>query len=119
MDSFDRAILALVQKDNQRTHAEIAKAVNLSPSSVRRRLARLREDQIIESDVSILSATAQRITVIVLVAFQNEVLDEVRAFKKRMQEADEVSQCYSVAGQIDFVLVGHQRCRLIKLPYLH
>lgn len=107
LDDFDREILAIVQRDNLRTHADIGGEVGLSPSSVRRRLARLRKDGVIAADVAIVNPDKDRITVIVTVVFQRESVQADRNFKKRMQAAPEVSQCYSVAGGIDFVLVVH------------
>lgn len=106
-DEFDRDILAIVQENNLRTHADIGAAVGLSASSVRRRLARLRRTGVIEADVSIVNPDKERVTVIVTVVFERESLDGDRAFKRRMLEAPEVSQCYSVAGGVDFVLVVH------------
>lgn len=81
--------------------------MNLSASAVRRRLGRLRAEGVIEADVSIVSAGASHVTVIVSVVFQQESLESVREFKRRIDDAGEVSQCYSVAGQIDFILVVH------------
>ncbi len=107
LDDFDRAILQLVQEDNQRTHAEIGERVNLSSSSVRRRLARMRTDGTIRADVAILDPTVAGVTVIVMVTFAQESLESVRAFRQRMVEAPEVAQCYSVAGSVDYVLVVH------------
>ena len=107
LDSFDREILALVQRDNQLSHAAVGERVGLSPSSVRRRLARLRKTGVIEADVSIVNPDTDRVTVIVTVVFQRESVDADRTFKQRMREAPEVSQCYSVAGGLDFVLVVH------------
>ena len=107
LDDFDRDILSSVQVNNLLTHAEIGEQVGLSPSSVRRRLARLRRTGVIAADVSIVDPDKERITVIVTVVFQRESVDADRKFKERMRAAPEVSQCYSVAGGIDFVLVVH------------
>lgn len=111
LDAFDRQILRVVQDNNLLTHAEIGERVNLSPSSVRRRLTLLRETGVIAADVSILSPTVlgSAITVIVSVTFERESPDAYEAFRKRMTRAPEVSQCYSVAGPIDFVLICHAR----------
>ncbi len=107
LDEFDHNILSVVQANNLRTHADIGKAVGLSPSSVRRRLAQLRSSGVIEADVSIVNPDKERITVIVTVVFQKESVEADREFKRRMREAPEVSQCYSVAGGLDFILVVH------------
>ena len=105
MDEFDHEILAIVQRDNRLSHAAIGEQVGLSPSSVRRRLAALRESGAIESDVSILRSMGGMVTVIVMVNFREESVERYRAFEARMMEEDAVVQCYRVAGPMDFVLI--------------
>lgn len=111
LDDFDRAILRVVQDNNLLTHGEIAERVNLSPSSVRRRLGELRERGVITADVAIVepAVLGTAITVIVSVRFERESPEAYEAFRKRMIKASEVSQCYSVAGPVDFVLICHAR----------
>ncbi|MEM1270650.1 MAG: Lrp/AsnC family transcriptional regulator [Bacteroidota bacterium] len=107
IDDLDRAILRLVQRDNQRTHAEIGDQVGLSASSVRRRLSRLREVGLIEADVSIVSPEAAGVEAVVLVTFGTESVEHDAAFRERMQAEPAVTQCYSVSGDVDYVLVVH------------
>jgi Lrp/AsnC family leucine-responsive transcriptional regulator len=111
LDAFDREILRVVQGDNLLTHAQIGERVNLSPSSVRRRLSRMREEGVIAADVSIVdpAVLGSSITVIVSVAFERESPEAYEAFRKRMIKAPEVTQCYSVAGAVDFILICHAR----------
>ena len=68
LDSFDNEILRIVQRNNLLSHAQIGARVGLSASSVRRRLTRLRESEVIEADVSIVNPDKDRITVIVSVS---------------------------------------------------
>ena len=105
LDEFDRNILRLVQANNLLTHAQIGKQVNLSPSSVRRRLHRMRKEKIIQADVSIVDPGKTMIQAIVYVSFQQESPEAYQAFKTRMLNAPEVSQCYSVSGEVDFMLI--------------
>lgn len=107
LDTFDRKLLDLVQQDARLTHAALGERVGLSPSSVRRRLDALRHRGVIRREVALLdpAAAGAAITVIVNVAFAAESLDADRAFRRRMAALPEVMQCYSVAGQFDFVLV--------------
>jgi len=105
LDSFDEAILNIVQENNQLTHAEIGRHVNLSPSSVRRRLARLRKDKVIQADVSIVDPSKAMIQAIVMVSFKEESVEGYKAFKERMTKDPKVSQCYAVSGEIDFILI--------------
>lgn len=107
MDEFDRKLLRLLQVDNQQSFERLGDLVGLSPSSARRRVQRLRVDGTIRADVSLVDAAAVGVTVIVLVRFEKESVATYSAFKKRMIAFDQVAQCYTVAGEVDFVLVTH------------
>ena len=107
LDALDRALLDEMQRNNQQTHAVLGRRVGLSPSAVRRRLARLRAEGVIQADVSIVAPDPAAITVIVQVRYEKETLKSGQDFRRRMQDAPEVSQCYSVAGETDFILVVH------------
>jgi len=58
LDAFDKKLLDQLQQNNKITAEELGHIVNLSTSAVQRRLKRLRNDKIIEADVSIISPTA-------------------------------------------------------------
>lgn len=47
-DDRDERLLALLQQDARTPVAELARAVNLSPTAVRQRLARMERDGVIE-----------------------------------------------------------------------
>ena len=55
IDQFDIKILNLVQENNKLRTEKIAEHVGLSPSAVQRRLRRLREEGIIEADISVIA----------------------------------------------------------------
>jgi len=107
LDAFDRAILAIVQEDNQRSHASIGVQVNLSASSVRRRLAAMRESGVITADVSLTDPSKQGLTFIVHVSFEREAPALYEAFREQMNADPAVSQCYHISGDFDFVLIVH------------
>lgn len=106
MDDFDRKLLDIVQTDCTLSHAELGRRVSLSASAVRRRLAAMRETGVIAAEVAVLGASAQTgITVITSVAFERESVALYDDFRARMKADPHVLQCYSVAGQVDFILV--------------
>jgi DNA-binding Lrp family transcriptional regulator len=53
-DSFDRAILAILQRDNATPQREIAESVSLSAPAVQRRIKRLEETGVIRANVAVL-----------------------------------------------------------------
>lgn len=107
LDSFDRAILNIVQDDNQLSSHQIGERVNLSPSAVQRRLRRLRELRVIMADVSMISPAiaGNRVTIIVQVSLEREQLQQRHEFERMVRALPEVMQCYYVTGQADFILV--------------
>lgn len=106
LDDFDRLILQSMQEDNQRTSQEVAERVNLSPVSCLRRMKRLREAGVVAADVSVVdpAAVGRGIMMVVLVSLESERADKLGKFKRAMTEAQEVMQCMSVTGEVDFVL---------------
>ena len=105
VDDFDKAILRLVQKSNQLSHRTIGEAVGLSTSAVRRRLARMRSTGIISKDVALLDRSMMGETLFVTVYFLQEMPEIYRAFEQQMATLEEVSQCYHIAGEGDYLLV--------------
>lgn len=111
LDDYDKLILRELQKNNRITAEELSQIVNLSQSAVQRRTTRLRENKIIEADVSIISPSAAGIGILCVVDI---VLHEgnsksIDKFKQEMQAAPEVSQCYYVTGTYDFVILVNAR----------
>ena len=54
MDKIDLRILAQLQADASRSHAELGDAIHLSSSQVSRRIAKLEQDGIIRQHVALL-----------------------------------------------------------------
>ena len=106
-DRFDRALLVLIQQDNTRTLDQLGEEVGLSPSAVRQRIAKLKKEGVIQREVALLDPDRLGVTVIVSVRFEKESLRTYEAFKKEIGTTEEISQCYTVSGEDDFLLIGH------------
>jgi Lrp/AsnC family leucine-responsive transcriptional regulator len=107
VDGFDRKILEIVQESNRVTSESIAEQVGLSPAAVQRRLKRMREQNIISDDISVVNARAvgRPMTFIVQVSLERERADLIDAFKADIKSNKAVQQCYYVTGSADFILV--------------
>lgn len=107
IDSFDRKILDIVQHANRTTSEQIAEQVGLSPAAVQRRLKRLREQQVIQADISVVTpkAIGRAMTFVVQVSLERERADLMDAFKLNMKKNEAVQQCYYVTGSSDFILI--------------
>ena len=111
IDEIDRRILRHIQRDNQLTGAELSELVGLSPTSVQRRLQRLRAEKIIEGDVAVVSpaAVGRPLTMLVSVELARERSDIIDRFKRAIRAAPEVMSAYYVTGETDFVLIVSAR----------
>ncbi|MER8861881.1 Lrp/AsnC family transcriptional regulator [Mesorhizobium sp. M0757] len=107
MDDLDRRLLTALQKNNRLSFAELAELVGSSAASCMRRVNKLRSDGVIVADISLVdpNALGKSLTVVLTVELDRERLDLVDDFKRAMRAAKEVTQCYMVTGNADFVLI--------------
>jgi DNA-binding Lrp family transcriptional regulator len=107
LDSFDLAILAILQRDNTTPQRLIGEAVSLSAPAVQRRIKRMEKSGVIAGNVAVIepAAVGQPITIFVEVELESERSDLIDAAKRQFSAAPEVQQCYYVTGEADFILV--------------
>lgn len=107
MDRTDLRILDLLQTDATRSNADLAEAVGLSVSPCWRRVALLEEQGVIRKRVAILDRgkLGLGVTVIVQVRLTTHGRQSLVDFEERVRDLPEVTQCFTVMGAIDFVLV--------------
>jgi Lrp/AsnC family leucine-responsive transcriptional regulator len=106
LDALDRKILHEVQLNNQITSAQLSEKIGLSPTSTQRRLNRLRNEKVIEADVSIVSSAAlgRSLTMMIAVTLERERSDIIDHFKKSVRCEPVVMSAYYVTGDNDFIL---------------
>lgn len=107
LDSFDIAILRILQRDNTTPQRVIGEAVNLSAPAVQRRIKRLEQAGVIRANVAVIepAAVGQAITLFVEVELVSETAQDIDAAKREFTAAEAVQQCYYVTGEADFILV--------------
>ena len=107
LDPFDRQILALYQRNTRLPGEQIGAQVGLSAAAVQRRLKRMRESGVIQSEVAVLDCQALGlgVTAIVHVDLVDESAQASRRFRETVTARGEVQQCYGVTGTADYVLV--------------
>jgi len=107
LDDLDRKILHEVQMNNQLSSTQLGERVGLSPTSVQRRLARLRRDKVITGDISVVAGAelGRTLTMIVAVQLERERADIIDHFKKSVRREPVVMSAYYVTGDSDFMLI--------------
>jgi len=106
LDSIDRSILELLQRDGRLSNVELAQQVHLSPSACLRRVKQLEESGVIAQYVALLNPKAvgrhgTSFTIITLESMNNRRLE---AFEQAVRDAPEILDCFYVAGSNDYLL---------------
>lgn len=106
IDQFDRRILDIVQRDAGASAAEIGERVGLSQSPCWRRLNRLERAGYIERRVALLDRHRLGLGVLVYatVKLTAHGRRSLPAFAEAIERYDEVQECYTLTGEMDFLL---------------
>ena len=107
LDSFDLAILAIIQEDATLSYADIGKRVNLSASAALRRVQRMKDNGTIIATRAILEPerVGHLLTILVEVSLENEHAATLEGTKKALIDDPQVQQCYYVTGDADLIVI--------------
>lgn len=111
LDIIDLQLLDALQRDAAISNQALADKVHVSPPTCLRRIKRLRDLGIIESQVAILSGDALAqvqgfgLFAMVKISLDRQGAEELDAFEALAIASDNVQQCWRVSPGPDFVLV--------------
>ena len=106
LDQFDKKILTILQQDAGLTVSDLAAKIGLSTSPCWRRLNRLMETGVLKKRVAILDHNQLGLDVIVFAEVKLEAHghEALPNFQKAVEKLPEVLECYTVLGEMDFLL---------------
>ena len=106
IDKIDYRILQILQTNSKITNLELSKRIGLSPAPTLERVKKLENSGVIESyhaKVNPQSLGLQvRTFVLVSLAWQKE--NALETFIKQIEKIDEITECYIITGDADFLL---------------
>ena len=106
LDSTDRRILTVLQKNGRISNAELSERVNLSPSACHRRVQRLEQDGYIRGYVAMCDPKrlGKATTVFVEITLSGQADELLEAFEREVALVPEVLECHLMAGKSDYIL---------------
>ena len=106
LDAKDLSILRLLQKNARFTVKEISDKVNLSTTPVYERIKRMEESGVIQQYVTLVdhAKVKKGLTVICHVSLKQHNKTAGSKFIKLIHELNEVTECYIISGEFDFML---------------
>ena len=106
LDRADRRLLEALQRDASLSQGELAEIAGMSRSSVWRRIRDFEDSGLIQRQVALVDPAQVGISLQVLLAVaMTEHTDKNRHdFERFVNTLPEVTECYSVSGERDYVL---------------
>ncbi len=106
LDSMDRRILTVLQKNGRISNAELSERINLSPSACHRRVQRLEQDGYIRGYVAMCDPkrVGKATTVFVEITLSGQADELLDAFEREVARVPEVLECHLMAGKSDYIL---------------
>ncbi|GAA6210109.1 Lrp/AsnC family transcriptional regulator [Cognatishimia sp. WU-CL00825] len=106
LDSKDRQILRVLQKDGRISNQKLADAVSLSATPCLRRLRLLEKSGVIRGFRADIDAKQYGLSLLAFISIKLESHTKtcVENFEHRIQSMDEVQACYLLTGTQDYLL---------------
>ncbi|MDX1766899.1 MAG: Lrp/AsnC family transcriptional regulator [Arenibacter troitsensis] len=106
LDNIDLQILKLLQNNSNLTTKDLANKVNLSTTPVFERVKRLEKNGYIKKYVAVLDAEKldKGLTVFCNITLKQHTREIGNKFVKDIVAIKEVTECYNVSGDYDFLL---------------
>ncbi|MBT8312398.1 MAG: Lrp/AsnC family transcriptional regulator [Flavobacteriaceae bacterium] len=106
LDTVDTHLLHLIQDDCKKTTKAYAQELGLSSTAVYERIKRLEREGVIQKYVALLdkNKVGRAFTVLCHVKLIQHVKENVQQFEKEVLKLEEVSECFHVSGDYDYIL---------------
>jgi Lrp/AsnC family leucine-responsive transcriptional regulator len=104
LDARDLEIIGVLQEDARATYAEVASRVGLSASAVHERVRKLEQGGVIRGYRAVIGPESLGLFVTALIAAIPLDPSQPDDLPDRVAEFPEVEDCYSVAGEANYIL---------------
>jgi Lrp/AsnC family transcriptional regulator len=106
LDSIDKKILGILQRDCTRPIKEIAEAVGLSNNPCWRRIRRLEDTGVVSHRAALIDPAkiGLGVTAFVTIRTDSHSTEWLNAFRKAVNNIPEIIACHRMTGDVDYLL---------------
>jgi len=106
LDSIDKQLLVLLQKDCKQTNKELSNKLNLSVTAIYERIKKLEKEGIINKYVALLKneKIEKAFVAFCHIKLIQHTQEYVVKFEKKVANLSEVLECYHISGDYDYLL---------------
>ena len=106
LDSTDRKILHILQEDAKITNTALAAKFKLTATPVYERVKKMEQSGVISKYVALLDQKKvdKNLIIFISISLKNHARSYLTKFKETIDLYDEITECYHIAGNYDFLL---------------
>ena len=106
MDSIDKKLLILLQKDSKKTTKELSVKLNLSVTAVYERIKKMEREGIIQNYVALInrSKVDKGFIVFCHIKLIQHTREFLTKFESQVVKLSEILECHHVSGDYDYIL---------------
>ena len=106
LDTTDKKLINLLQGDSKQTTKQLSIQLNLSVTAVYERIKKLEKQKIIDRYVAIINKNKIEKSFLVFchIKLIQHTKEYVATFEKEILKLEEVSECFHVSGDYDYIL---------------
>ena len=106
LDKIDKNLIHLLQKDSKQTTKQLSLQLNLSVTAVYERIKKLEKENVIKNYVAIVNKNKVERSFLVFchIKLIQHAKEYVRNFESEILKLPEVSECFHVSGDYDYIL---------------
>tara|TARA_R110002126_G_scaffold142037_3_gene287554 strand:- start:9317 stop:9772 length:456 start_codon:yes stop_codon:yes gene_type:complete len=106
LDTTDKKLINLLQGDSKQTTKQLSLQLNLSVTAVYERIKKLEKQKIIDRYVAIINKNKIEKSFLVFchIKLIQHTKEYVATFEKEVLKLEEVSECFHVSGDYDYIL---------------
>jgi Lrp/AsnC family leucine-responsive transcriptional regulator len=106
MDTIDKKLLLLLQKDSKKTTKELSVKLNLSVTAVYERVKKLEREGIIQNYVALInrSKVDKGFIVFCHIKLIQHTREFLTKFESQVVKLSEILECHHVSGDYDYIL---------------
>ena len=106
LDSIDKQLLVLLQKDCKQTNKELSNKLNLSVTAIYERIKKLEKEGIINKYVALLKneKIEKAFVAFCHIKLIQHTQEYVVKFEREVANLSEVLECYHISGDYDYLL---------------
>lgn len=109
LDPIDKELVKMLQEDCKKTTKQYADSLSLSKTAVYERIRRLERQGVITGYVALVDKEKikRSFTVLCHIRLVQHTKENVLRFEREILKLDEVSECFHVSGDYDYILKVH------------